>query len=213
MSEGFLGRWSRRKRGLEQEPPEAAPAPAPAPEAAPPAAAEPEFDPATLPPLESLDQGGDLTAFLHPKVPALLRQAALRRVWAADPGIRDFVGPADYAWDYNAPDGVPGFSFDLGKVDLKKLLAQFTGQPQEPEEEAAGEMPEEAPAAAPEQEALPQPLLAEAPPPPENPLRLSTPVPEPPAEAPAGPGPRESSAPEDAPPPRRRHGGAMPRIG
>ncbi|MFC7553572.1 DUF3306 domain-containing protein [Pseudoroseomonas wenyumeiae] len=156
MSDGFLSRWSRRKRGLEQEPPEAAPAPAPAvPEAAPPA--EPEFDPATLPPLESLDSGGDLTAFLHPKVPALLRQAALRRAWTADPGIRDFVGPADYAWDYNAPDGVPGFSFDLGDVDVKKLLAQFTGQPQEPEEAAAGEAPEEAPAALPEEEPAPQP--------------------------------------------------------
>ncbi|RKK02138.1 DUF3306 domain-containing protein, partial [Teichococcus wenyumeiae] len=172
MSDGFLSRWSRRKRGLEQEPPEAAPAPAPAaPEAAPPA--EPEFDPATLPPLESLDSGGDLTAFLHPKVPALLRQAALRRAWTADPGIRDFVGPADYAWDYNAPDGVPGFSFDLGDVDVKKLLAQFTGQPQEPEEAAAGEAPEEAPAALPEEEPAPQPLLAEAPPLPESPVRLS----------------------------------------
>ena len=215
MSEGFLGRWSRRKRGLEQEPPEATPAP-PAPEAVPPGAAEPEFDPATLPPLESLDQGGDLTAFLHPKVPALLRQAALRRAWSADPGIRDFVGPADYAWDYNAPDGVPGFSFDLGDVDVKKLLAQFTGQPQEPEEGAAGEAPESLPPQEPSlepPEAAPQPLLAEAPPPPESPLRLSTVALEPPAGIPAQAEPGEEEAREPAPPPRRRHGGALPRLG
>jgi hypothetical protein len=205
MSEGFLGRWSRRKRGLEQEPPEAAPAP----EAIPPAAAEPEFDPATLPPLESLDSGGDLTAFLHPKVPALLRRAALRRAWSADPGIRDYVGPADYAWDYNDPNGVPGFSFDLGDVDVKKLLAQFTGQPQEP---SATE--EEAPSVFPAEPDPPQPLLAEAPPPfPETPLRLSTPEPEPVPEQP----PEDLTGPEpepEAPPPvRRRHGGALPRLG
>jgi hypothetical protein len=208
MSEGFLGRWSRRKRGLEQEPPEAAPAPAP--EAIPPPAAEPEFDPATLPPLESLDQGGDLTAFLHPRVPAMLRQAALRRAWSADPGIRDFVGPADYAWDYNAPNGVPGFSFDLGDVDVKKLLAQFTGQPQEPS--ATGEAAEEAPLQLPAEPDPPQPLLAEAPPPlPETSLRLSTPEPEPLPEQP----PEEPADPEpEAPPPaRRRHGGALPRLG
>jgi hypothetical protein len=210
MSDGFLGRWSRRKRGLEQEPPEAAPAPAPAaPEAAPPA--EPEFDPASLPPLESLDQGGDLTPFLHPKVPALLRQAALRRAWSADPGIRDFVGPADYAWDYNAPNGVPGFSLELGDVNLKKLLAQFTGQPQEPEDDAPGTATEEP--EVPEQEEAPQPLLAAAPPLPESAVRLSTETPQLPAEVPAATEPVEADAPEPSPPPRRRHGGALPRLG
>jgi hypothetical protein len=220
VTDGFLGRWSRRKRGLEQEPPEAASPP----EAGPAPAAEPEFDPASLPPLESLDAGGDLTAFLHPKVPPLLRQTALRRAWAADPGIRDFVGPADYAWDYNAPDGVPGFSFDLGDVDMKKLLAQMIGEPQEPppaepEPEATG--PEAPAPEAPDTQvptldlpALPQPLLAQAAPPPlaDSPLRLSDPAPV--AELPDGAPPRDETGHEPAPPPaRRRHGGALPRLG
>lgn len=220
MSDGFLSRWSRRKRGLEQEPPAPAPeepAQAPAPEA------EAEFDPASLPPLESLDTGGDLTAFLHPRVPALLRQAALRRAWAADPGIRDFMGPADYAWDYNAPDGVPGFSPDLGNVDLKKLLAQMIGEPPEPE--PAGEAGEDVPAEAPPGETpadpAPQPLLAEAPPLPPSPLRLSPLRPEPEApgplplaeDAPAVIEAGDASAPEAAAPARRRHGGALPRLG
>jgi hypothetical protein len=28
----------------------------------------------------------------------------------ADPAIRRFIGPAEYAWDFNSPIGVPGFS-------------------------------------------------------------------------------------------------------
>ncbi len=114
--EGFLSRWSRRKRAVEaglpatetqaepQAPiaePAASPPPVPVPE-------EPPFDIATLPPVESLTLESDITAFLRKGVPAVLQRAALRRAWTLDPAIRDFVGPADYAWDYNAVDGVPG---------------------------------------------------------------------------------------------------------
>ncbi len=77
--EGFLSRWSRRKRAAEAgrpveeaEAPAAAPAavasPTPvAPQAAAPVAApvappeEPEFDPASLPPIESLTIESDIT--------------------------------------------------------------------------------------------------------------------------------------------------------
>ncbi|MBO1075112.1 DUF3306 domain-containing protein [Roseomonas marmotae] len=215
MSGSFLGRWSRRKRGLEQEqePQPAEPAPAVSVEAGPveagPAETEPEFDPATLPPLESLDRGGDLSPFLHPKVPALLRRAAMRRVWASDPGIRDFTGPADYAWDYNAPDGVPGFALDLGKADLRKLLAQAVGDREPEPEPEPGSEAGEAPAAPRLEMAEEQtpPPLTEAPLP-EDPVRLS----EAPTEAPAGL-PAEAASPEPEEAPRRRHGGAMPRPG
>lgn len=201
MSDGFLSRWSRRKRGLEQEAPapevrEAPPRPAPAPPA------EDAFDLASLPSLDSLGAGSDLSAFLHAKVPALLRQAALRRVWSADPGIRDFTGPADYAWNYNDPNGVPGFSLDLGDVDLKKLLAQAIGSPEDASdataEDDAVEEPEEA-------------AVAEAPPPPpDDPVRLTEALPvEPAASLPAI---EEEAEPLPQPLPRR-HGGAMPRLG
>jgi len=183
---GFLARWSRRKRGEEAEPP------APAePAAPPPAAAEPEFDPASLPPLESLGSGSDLSAFLHPKVPALLRQAALRRVWSADPGIRDFVGPADYAWDFNAPDGVPGFALNLGGADIKKLLAQAIGDVTAPDEAT-----EEQQAAPPEIPAIPEPLRLEEP----APVVVAAVE-------------QDSTLPEPEELPRtRRHGGAMPML-
>jgi hypothetical protein len=120
MPENFLTRWSRRKRGAAEDEPEP---PAPAlPEAAP----LPTFDPTSLPAIETLTAASDIAAFLRAEVPAALRQAALRRAWALDPGIRDFIGPADYAWDYNAPDGVPGFALSLGG-DLRALLDQAIG--------------------------------------------------------------------------------------
>jgi hypothetical protein len=163
--EGFLSRWSRRKRaaGAGMTPGEGAPqavpaAPAPVP------VEEPPFDIATLPPVESLTLESDITAFLRKEVPAALQRAALRKAWTLDPAIRDFVGPADYAWDYNAPDGVPGASLNL-TGDLREMLAQAFG-PEPAEDEAAAPAPS---IAAPVPEALPAPdapppaMLAEAP--------------------------------------------------
>jgi hypothetical protein len=180
-AEGFLSRWSRRKRAATQPP---APEPVP-PEATPEAAPLPEFDPTSLPPVESLTLESDLTAFLRAEVPAALRQAALRRMWSLDPAIRDYIGPADYAWDFNAPDGVPGFALELGG-DVKRLLAQAIGLGEEPEAEAPS--PPEAPAA---------PLLAETAPPPSP--EVPTELPAMPLEPPAAP-----------PRPRRAHGSARP---
>lgn len=81
-----------------------------------------------LPPLESIDASTDLAPWLKKKVPADWKLAALRRVWAADPGIASFVGPSDYAWDWNAPDGVPGFGPLRAADDVANLLAQAIGE-------------------------------------------------------------------------------------
>ena len=86
-----------------------------------------EFDPATLPPLESINAGTDVSAFLRPGVPADLAQAALRRAWVADPAIRDFVGLAENAWDFNKPGGVPGFEPLRAIDDVQRLAAQVAG--------------------------------------------------------------------------------------
>lgn len=161
--EGFFSRWSRRKRAVEaglpaEEP--AAPEAVPAVPAAVPVAEEPPLDLATLPPIESLTLESDITAFLRKGVPAVLQRAALRRAWTLDPAIRDFVGPADYAWDYNAVDGVPGASLNL-TGNLREMLAQAFGPA--PEETVATEPAAEAAApeaepqcvSAPEEEAVP----------------------------------------------------------
>lgn len=231
---GFLSRWSRRKRGEEvpePEPPvvEAKPEPqplatpmaGPEPSSEPVAEApppEPEFDIASLPPIESLDASSDFTVFLKPGVPQALRNAALRKAWLADPLIRDYMSPLDYAWDFNTPGGLPhGFSNVLAETGeaLRKLVNQAIGE-MEAEEETPAEPPPGGVALA--EVGLPQPegdpppmedhLLAEGPSvsddsqdiSPVDPIRLSE------AQPPAPPPVLE----EPPPLPRRRHGGAMP---
>src|SRR5262249_24839339 len=81
---------------------------------------DPPFDPTTLPPIESIGAETDIRAFLAPGVPPELTRAALRRVWTADPKIRDFVGLAENAWDFNAPNAIAGF----GPLDMPEELRQ-----------------------------------------------------------------------------------------
>jgi hypothetical protein len=143
--ENFLTRWSRRKLEAEEEVVEKSePQRAAAAESAPPvetageqpvagveAAKAPEpptVDLSALPPIESITAETDIRAFLQPGIPLQLTRAALRRVWTADPAIRDFVGPAENAWDFTAPDGIPGFG-PLQPNDLAGLtVAQATEQ-------------------------------------------------------------------------------------
>ena len=189
MSE-FLSRWSRRKRGEAAEPeaeapplrPEALPVPLADPAAAPVAEAEPVFDLSLLPSLEELTAETDIRGFLHKAVPAGLRNAALKRMWALDPAIRDFVGPVDYAWDFNDPAGLPGISEAL-TGDVTDMLARAIGIAPQQDLAAADSVP----ALPPEISLAPEPLPAPEEPPPE-PLRLAN----------------------ETPPPRRRHGGARP---
>ena len=112
--EDFLRRWSRRKQEAERVA-KVAPAAAAEPatqessieEAA--KAPQPAFDPATLPSIESITAASDISPFLRAGVPAELTRAALRRVWTADPAIRDFVGLSENAWDFTDPNAIPGF--------------------------------------------------------------------------------------------------------
>jgi hypothetical protein len=67
------------------------------------------FDAPRLPSIESIGAGSDIRPFLAPGVPAHLMRAALRRAWSTDPAIRDFIGLSENSWDFNGPDGVPGF--------------------------------------------------------------------------------------------------------
>jgi hypothetical protein len=137
--ENFLSRWSRRKATGEPPEPagEAVPAvpakpgePAAKQAAAPgtPASAEPVFDPASLPSLDSIGAQTDISAFLKPGVPSGLRNAALRRAWSADPAIRDFKGLQENDWNFNDPNGIPGFGELSPTTDVKKMLAELFGE-------------------------------------------------------------------------------------
>jgi hypothetical protein len=153
------------------------------------------FDPATLPPIESIEAGTDIRAFLKPGVPAELTRAALRRAWVADPAIRDFVGLAENAWDFTAPGGAPGFAA-LSADEVQRLAAQFFAPP--PAEEVAASPDASAPetTAAGESESAP---AAQA----SDPEEAST--------VEDGPEQKNAAAQENpAPAPaRRRHGGAL----
>lgn len=134
-----LARWSRRKqvarsgkthaRPQAEQPAEPPPPPIAEvePDALPlplrhdeqePQAAEPAE---LLPDLDDLTAGSDLSAFLKKGVPLALKSAALRRMWSLDPAIRDYVGPSEYAWDFNKPGSMAGF----GPLDPKKAVVDF----------------------------------------------------------------------------------------
>lgn len=221
---GFLNRWSRRKRAAEQlaettpeagaqadEAPEAsAEAPTEAP-AEPPAAplTEEEWR-ALLPPMEQITAETDIRAFLQKGVPAALRNAALRRAWAADPRIATYEDPArDYFWDWNAPGGVPGGGGALDPERVARMLRDITG----PTEAEADDSPTETEATPPVASAAARdPDGAVAPPP--TPADAATVQP---TGAPAQSLPATTQTTDNtariagtAAPVRRRHGGAVP---
>ncbi|MGN6459585.1 MAG: DUF3306 domain-containing protein, partial [Pseudolabrys sp.] len=90
---------------------------------------EEEFDLASLPPIDSIVEGTDISAFLKQGVPLDLTRAALRRAWVTDPVIRDFVGLAENAWDFNDPTAMPGFGpLDQSPEEVRQMLAQVLGE-------------------------------------------------------------------------------------
>jgi Protein of unknown function (DUF3306) len=88
----------------------------------------PAFDPTTLPSLESITAESDIRAFLAPGVPAELTHAALRRAWSADPAIRDFVGLAENAWDFTAPNAITGFGPLEMTEAFRRQVADLVGR-------------------------------------------------------------------------------------
>ena len=128
--ESFLARWSRRKRSAAaQSDAETNPPPSVAERAKPASPTTVEaLAPAPLPPIESIEGASDINAFLAPGVPLELTRAALRRVWTTDPAIRNFIGLSENAWDFNAPDGVPGFGL-LDLEEVRRAVAQVLDEP------------------------------------------------------------------------------------
>jgi Protein of unknown function (DUF3306) len=125
----FLSRWSRRKHEAKQPDRDAPIAEAVLPSEP---VVEPDagqaFDLSSLPKLEDVTETTDITGFLCKGVPEHLRNAALRKSWALDPAIRNYVNPAlDYAYDWNTPGGVPGSSEIGAGVDVTRLVSQIMG--------------------------------------------------------------------------------------
>ena len=145
-AENFAARWSRRKREATKTKPAHTDAPsnnkslggeaagdakdakdAPASKTTD-AEKQPPFDPATLPPIESIVAGSDIRAFLQSGVPAELAKAALRRAWTTDPAIRDFIEMAENQWDFTNPTSIPGFGPLLPGDDPRQLVSHAMGK-------------------------------------------------------------------------------------
>jgi hypothetical protein len=149
--ENFLSRWSRRKQ--QEAAKKVGDAPGAAPAASDPrvprpgdlrnaANAEPghsrpsgapqdvtpAFDLARLPDIDSITAETDITSFLQPGVPEELRHAAVRRAFAADPKIWNYIERADYDWDFNAPESAPGFGPLKMTAELRREVARLLGE-------------------------------------------------------------------------------------
>jgi hypothetical protein len=232
MSSGddnIFARWSRRKQAVrygetpapdeEQNAPEAAEASA-EPVDQQPAAMEPDAgDP--LPSLEDLTAESDLSAFLREGVPKALKSAALRKMWSLDPAIREYIGPSEYAWDFNQPGSMAGF----GPLDANESVAEFLSTmsggvraglaravasaeaplPSSPQQ-ITDVSSEQGVSASPDRPADAT-LPAEPPDPPKAP---ATPEPPSPVQTTVAAEPANSGEPSQTTTPRR-HGGAMPR--
>ncbi|KQP42928.1 hypothetical protein ASF49_03720 [Methylobacterium sp. Leaf104] len=100
---------------------------------------------ARLPRIEDLTAETELAPFLRAGIPAVLRKAALRRMWSVDPAIRDFVSEArEYAYDWNTPGGVPGLGPMLPTDDIKAMVERImTGHAPQPAPETSASQEEE----------------------------------------------------------------------
>jgi hypothetical protein len=217
--EEFLARWSRRKRKARAtvDAPatiEPAETPDPAPSATAENAADAELDLSSLPPVESITAATDVTAFLRQGIPQDLSRAALRRAWAADPAIRDFVGLAENAWDFNDPYAMPGFGpLDCSEEQLGALVDRIVGRARSAADSPTTPIPEQKDAS-PSADSNHEPLLESGAP--ETVADLSPAEEISSDEPPSAPAAVQPEAPQsvesDQTSPRRRtHGSALPR--
>jgi hypothetical protein len=119
MADGFLGRWSRRKAGLEPEGLDSA-APELKPKTTPSSVpqdkntiesastpAEEETLPPTLEEAESIDRfAPDFSAFMKPNVDPAVQQAAMKKLFS-DPHFNIMDRLDIYIDDYSIPDPIP----------------------------------------------------------------------------------------------------------
>jgi Protein of unknown function (DUF3306) len=135
--ENLLSRWARLKRAAKAADNAAS---ADTEESTGP---EARFDPASLPSIESIVTDTDIIAFLRAGVPVELTREALRRAWASDPAIRDFIGIAENQWDFNDPNAISGFGplapAESGVDVLAQVSSRLEWQPRTHEELAVAE--------------------------------------------------------------------------
>jgi hypothetical protein len=141
--DGFLNRWSARKRGLDPEP-----EPEPDPLAAQPEAADDEdltdaelLEKLELPDPSTLGEGDDFKPFLGQAIPQRIRRLALRRLWRVNPMLANLDELLDYGEDFtDAAMVVEGMqtTYEVGKG----LRAHVEELARQAEKEAEGSVTE-----------------------------------------------------------------------
>ena len=127
MADGFLGRWSRRKAGLEADPLEKK-AEVPKESSTVPSTEKVEDE---APPLPTLDDVAkidrfdpDFSAFMRPDVDPLVQQAALKKMFT-DPHFNIMDGLDIYIDDYSKPDPLPpGMLKRMVQGDMLNLFSK-----------------------------------------------------------------------------------------
>lgn len=138
MADGFLGRWSRRKAGIETDaveqkvdiPKESSPVPAAE------KVAEEAPPPPTLDDVAKIDRfDPDFSAFMKSDVDPTVQQAALKKMFT-DPHFNIMDGLDIYIDDYSKPDPLPPGM--LERMVQSDMLNLFRKSP----EEAAADFPQ-----------------------------------------------------------------------
>ena len=139
MAEGFLGRWSKRKAGLEADPLEKK-VEAPKESSPVPTAEKIENE---APPLPTLDDVAkidrfdpDFSAFMKPDVDPAVQQAALKKMFT-DPHFNIMDGLDIYIDDYSKPDPLPPGM--LERMVQSDMLNLFSKTPEESTKEVAAD--------------------------------------------------------------------------
>jgi hypothetical protein len=105
---GFLQRWSRLKRAERDEAARRANAPPPSAAAPQQPVPQPEDPLKDLPALDSLTKDSDFRPFMREGVPEVLRNQALRKLWASDPVYANLDGLLEYGEDFGEPFRMAG---------------------------------------------------------------------------------------------------------
>jgi hypothetical protein len=128
MADGFLGRWSKRKAGIDIKQDSSLEKKAETPREAssiPPAEkpSEEVVPPATLEDVAKIDRfDPDFSAFMKPDVDPAVQQAALKKMFT-DPHFNIMDGLDIYIDDYSKPDPLPpGMLERMVQSDMLKLF-------------------------------------------------------------------------------------------
>ena len=147
--QGFLDRWSRRKReGVEDAPPVEDPVGEELQETAPEKSDEEILEELGLPDPDLLKEGDDFSAFMNGAVPTRLRNRALRKLWLSNPALANLDELLDYGEDFTDSAKViqnMQTAYQVGKGWLQDVVddpeSDGEDESSEPENEAADAAP------------------------------------------------------------------------